>query len=101
MHGYQVVQELERREVKDWAGISRPQVYYSLKKLAAAKLIRPVHDDEAPAGPERSTYAPTRAAKLALADALDEDQWATQRPAPPFVTWVVLSFYARPSTVAR
>ena len=34
MHGYELNQELERREVRDWAGISRPQVYYSLKKLA-------------------------------------------------------------------
>ena len=34
MHGYQANLELERREVQDWAGISRPQVYYSLEKLA-------------------------------------------------------------------
>ena len=27
MHGYQANLELERREVRDWAGISRPQVY--------------------------------------------------------------------------
>ncbi len=40
MHGYQVNLELERREVRDWAGISRPQVYYSLEKLAAANAVR-------------------------------------------------------------
>ena len=40
MHGYEVNLELERRCVRDWAGISRPQVYYSLEKLAAAGLIR-------------------------------------------------------------
>ena len=34
MHGYQANLELERRQVRDWAGISRPQVYYSLGKLA-------------------------------------------------------------------
>jgi DNA-binding PadR family transcriptional regulator len=28
MHGYEANQELERREVRHWAGISRPQVYY-------------------------------------------------------------------------
>ena len=27
MHGYQLNNELERRDVKDWAGISRPQVF--------------------------------------------------------------------------
>ncbi len=36
MHGYQANLELERREIRDWAGISRPQVYYSLEKLGLA-----------------------------------------------------------------
>ena len=45
MHGYQANLELERRQVQDWAGISRPQVYYSLEKLArqdavSAELIK-------------------------------------------------------------
>ena len=35
MHGYQANLELVRREVQDWAGISRPQVYYSLENLRA------------------------------------------------------------------
>src|SRR5947208_2537600 len=29
MHGYQANLELERREIRDWANVSRPQVYYS------------------------------------------------------------------------
>ena len=37
-HGYQANLELERRQVRDWAGISRPQVYYSLEKLARAAV---------------------------------------------------------------
>src|SRR5260370_23716288 len=32
MHGYQANLELERREIHDWANVSRPQVYYSLEK---------------------------------------------------------------------
>ncbi|MFZ0702368.1 MAG: PadR family transcriptional regulator, partial [Candidatus Acidiferrales bacterium] len=40
MHGYQANAELERRQVRDWAGISRPQVYYSIDKLARSRLIR-------------------------------------------------------------
>src|ERR1700676_5340466 len=52
MHGYQVNLELERREVRDWAGISRPQVYYSLEKLAAKGLIRAGQSDEPATGPE-------------------------------------------------
>ncbi|MFI5107117.1 MAG: hypothetical protein ACHP79_19505, partial [Terriglobales bacterium] len=39
MHGYQANLELERRQVEDWAGISRPQVYYSLEKLARLGLV--------------------------------------------------------------
>jgi DNA-binding PadR family transcriptional regulator len=34
MDGYQANAELERRKVHDWAGGSRPQVYYSIEKLA-------------------------------------------------------------------
>ena len=40
MHGYQANAELERREVRDWAGISRPQVYYSIEKLGRSGLVR-------------------------------------------------------------
>ena len=40
-HGYEVNQELEWRDVRDWAGISRPQVYYSLAKLARNGMIHP------------------------------------------------------------
>jgi DNA-binding PadR family transcriptional regulator len=100
MHGYQLVLELERREVKDWAAISRPQVYYSLKKLEAAKLIEGLRDDDAPAGPERRIYTPTSAAKSALADSLGKATWASQRPPTPFITWTVLSIHARRKGVA-
>lgn len=99
MHGYQVVRELERREVQDWAGVSRPQVYYSLQKLAEAKLIKPVHDEGEARGPERTVFGPTAAARAALADALEVEQWATQRPPPPFLTWAALSIHARPAAV--
>src|SRR6058998_3482220 len=59
MHGYQANLELERREIRDWAGISRPQVYYSLEKLARAGMIRTLETDERAAGPERSTFETT------------------------------------------
>jgi len=101
MHGYEVVRELERRDVQDWAGISRPQVYYSLQKLARARLIRPVQDESSARGPERTVYGPTPAARAALADALEREDWATQRPPPPFLTWTVLSIHARRSTMHR
>ena len=101
MHGYEVVLELERREVRDWAGISRPQVYYSLRKLAGARLIRSVQDGGSARGPERTVYGPTPAARAALADALEREAWATQRPPPPFLTWTALSNHARRPAIRR
>ena len=96
MHGYQANAELERREIRDWAGISRPQVYYSLEKLARTGLIRSLDTDEPASGPERSSFETTAKGRAALADALERENWATQRDRPPFLTWVALSWQARP-----
>jgi len=96
MHGYQANLELERREVRDWAGISRPQVYYSLDKLARLGLIRASASEEPAAGPERSVFATTAKGRAALADALERAEWTSQRERPPFLTWVALSWQARP-----
>lgn|SRR5579864_575220 len=96
MHGYQANAELVRREVKDWAGISRPQVYYSLEKLARAGLIRALETDEPAAGPERSSFETTAKGRAALANALEREDWTTQRERPAFLTWVALSWQARP-----
>jgi DNA-binding PadR family transcriptional regulator len=101
MHGYQANAELVRREIKDWAGISRPQVYYSLEKLARAGLIRSLETDEPASGPERSSFETTTKGRAALADALEREDWTTQRDRPPFLTWVALSWQARPGVVKR
>jgi DNA-binding PadR family transcriptional regulator len=96
MHGYQANAELERREIRDWAGISRPQVYYSLEKLARTGLIRSLETDEPASGPERSSFETTAKGRAALADALEHEEWAVQRDRPRFLTWVALSWQARP-----
>jgi len=113
MHGYGVNQELARREVRDWAGVSRPQVYYSLRKLAEAGHIAPASGRAAGAergpaergsaegGPERRVYRVTAAGRRAYAAALARPEWATQRPPPPFVTWLVLATHADPAVRAR
>jgi DNA-binding PadR family transcriptional regulator len=98
MHGYQVNLELERREVRDWAGISRPQVYYSLEKLARAGYIRSSRTNKPASGPERSTYKTIAKGHAALADALEREDWATRRDRPLFLTWMALSWQARPGT---
>ena len=96
MHGYQANLELERRQVRDWAGISRPQVYYSLEKLARMGLFRTTSADQPAAGPERSVLETTASGRSALADALEREDWTTQRDRPPFLTWIALSWQARP-----
>jgi DNA-binding PadR family transcriptional regulator len=96
MHGYQANAELVRREIKDWAGISRPQVYYSLEKLARAGMIRSLDMEEPASGPERSSFETTAKGRAALGDALEREDWTTQRDRPPFLTWVALSWQARP-----
>ncbi|HXR98861.1 MAG TPA: PadR family transcriptional regulator [Terriglobales bacterium] len=98
-HGYEVNQELERRQARDWAGISRPQIYYSLQKLAAGGLLRvaaPRGAKAAAAGPERRVFATTAAGRAALADALERPEWAEQRDRPAFLTWMALAWQARP-----
>ena len=100
MHGYQLNQTLENRQVRDWAGISRPQVYYSVRKLERLELIAREESKEK-LGPERQTYGTTPAGRKALSQALDLAHWTTQRPPPPFLTWLALSTHATPPTVAR
>jgi DNA-binding PadR family transcriptional regulator len=101
MHGYQANAELERRCIRDWAAISRPQVYYSLEKLAAAGFVRMAASDEPASGPERSVFETTAQGCAALADALERDAWTMQRERPPFLTWVALSWQARPGIFAK
>jgi DNA-binding PadR family transcriptional regulator len=101
MHGYQTNLELERRQVRDWAGISRPQVYYSLEKLARQGLIRNTSSDVPAGGPERSVFSTSAAGRAALADALEREEWTSQRERPPFLTWIALSWQARPGVFPR
>jgi DNA-binding PadR family transcriptional regulator len=101
MHGYQANLELERREVRDWAAISKPQIYYSLEKLARLGFVHEAQSDDAAAGPERQVYATTARGRAALADALERDAWTTQRERPPFLTWMALSWQARPGVFTR
>jgi DNA-binding PadR family transcriptional regulator len=101
MHGYQANLELERREIRDWAGISRPQVYYSLEKLERTGMIRASESHEPAAGPERSTFETTAKGSASLANALELEEWTMQRERPPFLTWLALSWLGRPGTIEK
>jgi DNA-binding PadR family transcriptional regulator len=101
MHGHQANLELERRQVQDWAGVSRPQVYYSLEKLARLGLIAEAGDHEPALGPERRIFSTTSKGRAALAAALERENWTNQRDRPPFLTWMALSWQASPETVLK
>lgn len=101
MHGYQANAELERRQVRDWAAISRPQVYYSMDKLARLKLIRPVASQGPAEGPERRVFRTSKRGLAVLAGALERSDWTNQRERPPFLTWMALSWQARPGVFLR
>ena len=101
MHGYQANLELERRCIRDWAAISRPQVYYSLEKLARGGFLRASENSEPAAGPERSVFETTAKGRSALAEALESEDWTTQRDRPAFLTWIALSWQARPGVFQK
>jgi DNA-binding PadR family transcriptional regulator len=101
MHGYQANLELERRQVRDWARVSRPQIYYSLEKLERLGLLRTRKDAEPAAGPDRSVFAVTANGRAALAGALEREDWTTERDRPRFLTWLALSWQAPVGVVRK
>lgn len=94
MHGYEINLELEMRDVQDWAGVSRPQVYYSLNKLKLLKMISILAGKSAGEGPDRQVYKVLQKGKQALTRALAEPHWAMHRPISAFLTWLALSVHA-------
>src|SRR5579862_457843 len=101
MHGYQINALLEFRKVRDWAGVSRPQVYYSLDKLARLGLIRHAETEDKSGGPERQVFETTARGRAALADALEREDWTDQTDRPAFLTWVALSWQCRPGVFLK
>ncbi len=101
MHGYEANAELERRQVRDWAGVSRAQIYYSLEKLARNALLRTVSSRESAEGPERQVFSATKTGRNALANALEWPGWTNQREKPAFLTWMALSWQARKGVFPR
>jgi len=96
MHGYEVNGTLEDRKIRDWAPVSRPQIYYSLDKLTRMGLIRVSADESPAAGPERRVFETTAAGRDRLADALESKHWVENRVHQPFLIWLALSWQARP-----
>ena len=101
MHGYEVNSTLVDRKIRDWAPVSRPQIYYSLDKLTRLRLIRIAAEDTASAGPERRVFETTPLGRDRLADALESRRWVHTRPHQPFLIWLALSWQARPRMLAK
>lgn len=96
MHGYEVNATLEDRKIREWAPVSRPQIYYSLDKLTRLGLIRVGADESPAAGPERRVFETTASGRDRLADALESKHWVDNRVHQPFLIWLALSWQARP-----
>lgn len=101
MHGYEVNATLEERNIRDWAPVSRPQIYYSLSKLTDLKLIRVTETGSPAAGPERRVMQTTARGREQLANALDAKHWVTQKVHQPFLIWLALSWQARTQTFRK
>jgi DNA-binding PadR family transcriptional regulator len=101
MHGYEANATLEDRKIREWAAVSRPQIYYSLDKLTRLGLIRVIEAEGPSAGPERRVFETTAAGRKRLADALEIGRWTTTRVHQPFLTWLALSWQARPRVFQR
>src|SRR5947209_585049 len=61
MHGYDVNATLDERQIREWAPVSRPQIYYSIDKLEVLGLIAVTTDEAPAAGPERRIFETTAA----------------------------------------
>jgi DNA-binding PadR family transcriptional regulator len=96
MHGYEVNATLEDRKIREWAPVSRPQIYYSLDKLTKLGLIRIASDETPAAGPERRVFETTAQGRDRLADALESKHWVNNQVHQPFLIWLALSWQARP-----
>ena len=96
MHGYEANATLEDRKIRDWAAVSRPQIYYSLDKLTRLGLIRVTEGSSSSSGPERRVFQTTEEGRRRLADALQSPHWTNAKVHEPFQTWLALSWQARP-----
>src|SRR5262245_60932901 len=101
MHGYEVNATREDRKIREWAPVSRPQIYYSLDKLTKLKLIRVSDAESTSAGPERRVMQTTTLGREQLANALEGKHWVTQKGHQPFLIWLALSWQARTKTFRK
>jgi len=54
-HGYDILQQIDKREMKHWIGVSTPGIYKGLARLEAKKVLRARHEAGA-SHPDRTVY---------------------------------------------
>ena len=101
MHGYEVNATLDERKIREWAPVSRPQIYYSFDKLVGLDLIKETSDNEPAAGPERRVFETTAEGRDRLVEALEKPHWVDDKVYQPFLIWLALSWQARGRTFLR
>jgi DNA-binding PadR family transcriptional regulator len=99
MHGYELMKTLQQRHLQNWARVSKPQVYYSIRKLAKAELLEAVGECGPSLGPEKITYKVSDRAFPLIANRLAEKSWTQDRSPSPFTTWSALALFASPDAV--
>jgi DNA-binding PadR family transcriptional regulator len=91
MHGYELNVELERRNVRAWAAISRAQVYYSLTKLHSSGYLEWTSEKTENADQRRRICNVTPSGKEAYTHALIESKWHETFPLHASITWAALA----------
>lgn len=91
MHGYELNAELERRNVRAWAAISRAQVYYSLSKLQECGYLEWAPEDGENADQRRRVCKVTPSGKKAYSRALIASAWHEECPLNASITWTTLA----------
>lgn len=91
MHGYELNAELERRNVRAWAAISRAQVYYSLTKLHSSGYLEWTSEKTETADQRRRVCKVTPSGKEAYSRALIASAWHETFPLHASITWAALA----------
>jgi DNA-binding PadR family transcriptional regulator len=54
-HGYDILQQMERRDMKNWVGVSTPAIYKGLARLESKRVLR-ARTESGTSHPDRTVY---------------------------------------------
>jgi DNA-binding PadR family transcriptional regulator len=54
-HGYDILQQIEKRDMKHWVGMSTPAVYKGLTRLESKRVLK-AHQESGTRHPDRTVY---------------------------------------------